>query len=122
MPISRSPQRPPNRRANTYPSDMKRAVATSACLPVQETEESTHSSYMSSNDTRMHSHGRETVSHHQFPAWTQLQTTSPTVKGQVQQLEGEPSSCTNHSSEEITQLFLTFINVGSTYINVASHL
>ena len=108
MPTSRSPQRPPNRRANTCPSDMKQlahSVATSACLPVQETEESTHGSYKPPNDTHMHSHGREAVSHHQFPAWTQLQTTSPTVKGQVQQLEGEPSSYTNHSSEETAQLF-----------------
>jgi len=99
MPTSRSPQHPPNRRANTCPSDMKRAVATSACLPVQETEESTHSSYMSSNDTRMHSHGRETVSHHQFPASTQPQPASLTVKAQVEQHEGNPSLYTNHSSE-----------------------
>ena len=99
MPTSRSPQHPPNRRANTCPSDMKCAVATSACLPVQETEESTHSSYMPSNDTRMHSHGRETVSHHQFPASTQPQPASLTVKAQVQQQEGNPSLYTNHSSE-----------------------
>ena len=102
-----------NRGANTSllgMSQLAHSAVPHARQPVQETEDSTQSSYTPTIGTRMHSHGRETVSHHQFPASTQLQPTSLTVKARVQQLEGNPSSYTNHNSEEVTHLPETMIH------------
>ena len=63
MSTYRSPQVIPIRRANTWP-------LTNACHLVREVEESLCSATI---NTRMHSQGRKTVFHHQFPASTQNQ-------------------------------------------------
>ena len=99
MPASTSPRLALNRRANTCPTDMTQpahAVVPSACHPVQETGVSTHGFYRPAMDTQIHSQGREAAA-------TQPQPASLTVKARVKQLEGNPSSYTNHSSEEPTQ-------------------
>ena len=102
MPTSQSLQRPPNRRANTCPSDMKQlahAVATSAYLPVQETvksrvqqQEGNPSSY-TNHSSELFSHPPETTMH-QFSSY---QDQTQAMESYIPQQGG--STRTRHLSE-----------------------